>query len=327
MDVPEVSRSELEGQFTQPPSVPVGWVEAVTKGGIRHQELTTHSLQAAFELGQRSATLSHAFFAGYQVALQVLQKKSRLCNETAALCVTERKGNRPYQIETRLVMAANDFSAGDPAYTLSGEKSFITGANLVDQWLVLAISGEEDSGRKQFKLVRLSTGNLSQHVRVAALPELPMVSRVPHGAAVFDGVIVRSEDLLPGCGYQDYVRRFRWLEDVHVMASILGCLQSLGQYWENRSLETLAWSLSAALFSLGVAPSASEGVDVVVYGWVGEQLRAILPGALNASVERHGNQVHELRRDLRLFSVAEEARARRIERFWMTREEAEPGSA
>ena len=53
-------------------------------------------------------------------------------------------------------------------------------------------------------------------------------------------------------------------------------------------------------------PSASEGVDVVVYGWVGEQLRAILPGALNASVERHGNQVHELRRDLRLFSVAEE---------------------
>ena len=64
-----------------------------------------------------------------------------------------------------------------------------------------------------------------------------MVSRVPHGAAVFDGVIVRSEDLLPGCGYQDYVRRFRWLEDVHVMASDTGVFAILRAILENRSLE------------------------------------------------------------------------------------------
>ena len=61
---------------------------------------------------------------------------------------------------------------------------------------------------------------------IAILPE------ISHGVVEFSNVAVSAESLLPGDGYLAYIRPFRTIEDLHVIAAILGYLLRIGTRYD-----------------------------------------------------------------------------------------------
>jgi hypothetical protein len=56
------------------------------------------------------------------------------------------------------------------------------------------------------------------------MPPTRFVPEVPHARLAFDGVAVAHEDVLPGDGYERYIKPFRSVEDIHVTAAVLAYL-------------------------------------------------------------------------------------------------------
>ncbi len=312
IDYPD--RQAVLNQLIRPLPVVDWWSDRVANLPGPARLTGSGSLTAAFGLGQYAGDVGAAFFAGYQVALQVLQAKASLEGQSAAVCVTEAKGNRPRQIETRLVAGPSNRS--DNQWVLEGTKSFVTGADKVDQWLVLACTGFAEDGLKRFKLVVIDVHEALGRVQCTELPPLSVVPTVPHGKVVFEGYPIAAEQLLPGCGYVDYIKRFRWLEDIHVMASVLGAVHSLGRVWQMPALEVLGLSLFCTLSNLGVAPQAGEEADVVVFDWLSGTLKSQLPELLQQRPDRYAAQAEAFHRDLKIFDIARGVREQRVARYW-----------
>src|SRR6185369_10915467 len=53
-----------------------------------------------------------------------------------------------------------------------------------------------------------------------AMPPTRFVPEVPHAGVLFHEVRVPASALLPGDGYERYVKPFRTVEDIHVMLAI-----------------------------------------------------------------------------------------------------------
>jgi len=160
-----------------------------------------------------------AFLSGYQAALGALLP-SLAPDRRAALAVTEDAGNHPRAITTELT--------GDAApFVLAGEKSFVTLGPSAHVLLVLATRGIGDDGRPRLVLVQVPRDAIG--VRVETLPPLPFIAEVPHGRAVFDGVAVASDAVLPGDGYADYSKPFRTIEDAHVHGALVAYFARLAR--------------------------------------------------------------------------------------------------
>ncbi len=148
------------------------------------------------------------------------------------------------------------------------------------------------------------------------LPELPMVPDVPHAAVSFAGVEIDPEDRLPGDGYLGYVKPFRTVEDVHVVASVLGYLLGVARShaWPEAIMERLLGVL-ASFRTLALEPPLAPAVHLALAGVLAD-LRTLLHDA-----EPHWEAVPEevaanFRRDVRLLDVASQAREARREAAW-----------
>jgi acyl-CoA dehydrogenase len=145
------------------------------------------------------------------------------------------------------------------------------------------------------------------------------VPEVPHARLRFDGVRVDASALLPGDGYDQYVKRFRTVEDIHVQAAVLSYLM--------REAQRLAWPegwierLSALLAALGklsdMPPENAEthislaGALAIGAGLIDEAEAFWLKAATDAAALRWA-------RDRELLTVASGARAQRTRRAWET---------
>lgn len=160
--------------------------------------------------GRLAATPGLAFLAGYQGALRALWPCAPW--SLGALCVTENKSVRPADLQTRL----SDL-------LLHGRKDFVTAGDAAD-WLLVAAREEQ-----QAQAVRLALGvvrNGDPGVRIEVLPSLPLMPDIGHARLHLAGAHCER---LAGDGWDDYVKPFRSIEDLHVLTAVGAWLYGVGQ--------------------------------------------------------------------------------------------------
>jgi len=260
-----------------------------------------------------------AFAAGYQAALR------RLCPDlpagtVAALCVTEEAGNRPRDIATRLEPLEPAEGGG---WRLSGAKRWATlgpagSLLLVAARLTDAADGvdSERGARPRLKVARVPVP--APGLSVEPMAGIGFVPEVPHARLRFDGVAVAADALLPGDGWDQVVKPFRTIEDLHVTLAVLAYLlrEARARRWPAAIAERLA-ALMLLLAELGAAPPDAAAMQVALEGAL--QLAHALyaeAGTLFAAAGADDPGAARWARDQPLFAVARQARALRAERAW-----------
>jgi hypothetical protein len=177
------------------------------------QNTLSYQTPAALALyaGLNADRLASAFACGYQAALRHLFPS--LGTQVGAFCVTEATGAHPRQIQTTL----NKTTQG---WQLSGDKSFVSMADLAQQAFVIALRGEQD-GRPDLALVQVAISQT--HCKLSK--PLSYIPELCHGALTIDTSIT-SASILPGDGHSDYSKVFRILEDIYVSIAVLSMLLS-----------------------------------------------------------------------------------------------------
>jgi alkylation response protein AidB-like acyl-CoA dehydrogenase len=251
--------------------------------------------------------LGYAFASGYQAALRQLAPDlpaSRL----ASLCVTERGGGHPRAIEARLT------HVGDGFY-LSGTKRWATLSDVAGVLLVAATLGPPDErGRPQIRVVRVDAA--APGVQITPMPSTPFTPEILHGEVRLDEVRVAATALLPGDGYARYIKPFRTIEDLHIQGALFGFLLAAARRLDapRALLERLAAQL-ATLGALAARDPSDAGVHVALAGAL--RLAAPLVAEIEAAWALAGDASHALwQRDRLLLGIAENARAKRLERAW-----------
>jgi len=166
-------------------------------------------MDRAIVAGYCADRVGWAFASGYQAALHALfpgAPEDRIC----ALCVTEEAGNTPKAIETTLLDRK-----------LNGAKKWTTLGPDGGLFFVAAKTGESQ-GRSEIRIVKANSGQPG--IQVELMPATKFVPEVPHARLKFENVAIADDALLPGDGYEQYVRPFRTVEDLHVHGAILAYL-------------------------------------------------------------------------------------------------------
>lgn len=262
--------------------------------------------QRAAVTGLHAPCVAWAFAAGYQCALDRMLGPLD-ANLFHALCVTERSGNRPRDIGCRL-------EARGDHWVLNGEKSYVTGGAAADLLFVAARAGEDAQERPRIVMLRLPRDRAGIEVRQGA--DLPFVPELPHAAVRFHELRVDRADLLPGDGYDRYIKPFRTLEDTHVELALIGMLIR-----HSRALPAAAEGVHMLLgvISTLLVVAAMDPADTAAH-----LLLAGNRSALGQAIEQLEPlwEVHEpafhaaWQRDRALLSVARSAREARTAKAW-----------
>lgn len=268
----------------------------------------TNPVDAAILGGFRSEVLATAFAAGYQAALGALFPD--LPGENiVSLCVTERGGGHPRAIFTHLEKRSSG------AYTLTGEKRWATLAPHATLLFVVARAGEDPkTNRSLFRVVRVSPQ--ARGVRIVPMPETPFVPEIPHAEISFEEVPVIDTDILPGDGYDDYVKPFRTIEDIHVHAAGAGYLVRVcRQYDLGRGLLERLAHVVASLRAVAAADAKDPVTHIVLAGILAESgaiLRDFDAAFAKAAPPKH----IKFAMDKPIFDIASRVRAERSAKAW-----------
>jgi hypothetical protein len=260
------------------------------------------TVDRAFAGGACADRLGFAFAGGYAEALRALVPTTTgIC----ALCATEEGGAHPRAIQTRL-----------DGGRLTGKKKWATIASHAEALLVVASIGNDPQGRNRLRVVRVPTGSRGV---VLAPASAAFVPEIPHASVEFDDVAVADADVLPGDGYDDYLKPFRTIEDIHVHAALTGYLIGVARR-NSLPRETVDRLLALALATHAVAtcdPKATAthlalaGVLDIAANLVVEVETAWRALPLDAERTRW-------ERDRALLMVAGKARAARRDKAWET---------
>jgi acyl-CoA dehydrogenase len=189
-----------------------------------------------------------AFASGYQAALRALLPDVQ-SDVVAAFCVTEERGNRPRDIETRFTPAA------DGSVSITGAKRWTTlGPDSSLLLIVGALPPGEGDARVRLRVARVAAQ--APGVQLLPMPETRFVPEVPHARVHLDAVQVDAGALLPGDGYERYVKPFRSIEDIHVTLAVAAYLlrEARQRQWPAGFAEQLA-ALLVVLADLAAAPA------------------------------------------------------------------------
>ena len=197
----------------------LSWYQKTRAVSCKSVPLELESLYCGFF----AKSIGQAFASSYQIAIQRLTGVDT-CGGVASFCVTENKSTHPTSMQSCLSLD------NEGRYRLSGKKDFVTLACEAKKLFVAvrseeAKSGEGKAGRNIIKLVEVDVA--APGVNVQVLPTLPFVSDVSHGVVSFDSIIVDPASILSGDGYADYVKPFRWFEDINVFMSVSAYLFKL----------------------------------------------------------------------------------------------------
>jgi len=245
--------------------------------------------------GRLAATPGLAFLAGYQAALRVLWPSAPW--SLGALCVTENKSTRPADMSTRL-----------EALTLSGRKDFVTAADAAD-WLLVAAREDAPGQPVRLGLGVVRTG--APGVRIEALPALPLMPDIGHARLHLEQAHCER---LAGDGWDDYVKPFRSIEDLHVLSAVTAWLFGVGQEsaWPQPVQLRLLGLLAGCAEVARQCPSAPAG-HLLLAGLFAQfdSLRGELDAAFAAGP---ANWAQLWRRDQGLLSIAGGARSKRLQK-------------
>ncbi len=269
-----------------------------------------HTVDRAIAAGCAADRVGYAFGGGYQAALVCLVP-SLASASGACLAATEKGGAHPGAIETRLVQSASG------AWTLSGRKSWVTLADPESMLLVVASLGLGSSGKNRLRVVRLPASRRGVKVHVKTTTPSFAVE-IAHAEVELDGVVVEGGEILEGDGYDRYLKPFRTLEDIHVLAAILGYVTVTARAfdWPDGIVDQLAAHL-VTLRALGAEEPSRAEVHIALAGTFAaarETLERALPFWQRAGADVAARWA----RDRLLLDVAEGARKKRLEAAWRT---------
>jgi hypothetical protein len=157
-----------------------------------------------------TATPGLAFLVGYQAALRALWPSAP--QSLGALCATEQRSLRPADMQTRL----SDLR-------VNGRKDFVTAGDAAE-WLLIAARSEAAGEAPRLKLAVVYGGEPG--VTLEKLPAIALMPDISHGRVLLDGALC---ELLPGDGWDAYVKPFRTLEDLYVLSAMSAWLYGVGQ--------------------------------------------------------------------------------------------------
>jgi acyl-CoA dehydrogenase len=250
--------------------------------------------------GIYAETLGLAFAASYQAALRSLFS-TLPDDKLAALCATEAMGAHPKAIQTKL-------SVLEKQHLLSGHKTFVTLADHAKILFVVATTGEH--------LVVVQVTADAPGVQIIPMPPFSFVPEISHAEATFTEVALHEANLLPGDGYDLYLKPFRTIEDIFVHTACLGYLLRVARkyQWPGSAIEDIL-SLLLALAPLStMIPSAPE-THLVLAGVIRSTKRLIIE--LEPLWERCPEETRTgWQRDKKLLQVAERVRQQRTESAW-----------
>jgi len=275
----------------------------------RHVEAAStwrNPMDLAIAGGFRADRVGWAFAAGYQAALRALLP-GLPDDRIAAFCVTEVDGNTPRAVKSTLVRAAG-------GWRLDGTKRWTTLGPSGALFLVVARDEAACGERVALKVARVPSD--APGVAVQAMPETRFVPEVPHAQLRFENVALRDDALLPGDGYDDYVKPFRTVEDLHVNAAIVAYLV--------REARRLAWPATwteraaAHLHAMRALAAEDAGKPATHVALAGALANA---GALMEEAGAHFGRSDDpaagrWQRDRELMGTAGKARALRTQRAW-----------
>jgi acyl-CoA dehydrogenase len=248
-----------------------------------------------------------AFASGYQAALHALFPDApgdRIC----ALCVTEADGNSPKAIKSSLTRNRD-------AWILNGSKRWTTLGPQGALFFVAARDEAASLARASIRIARVDSN--AQGLKIENMRATNFVPEVPHARLQFENLQLLESAILPGDGYDQYVKPFRTVEDIHVQAAVLAYLMREGQRlaWPQGWLERLA-ALLAALGRIADMPAEEPETHVALAGalafgagLIGETDAFWLACATDPAALRW-------RRDRDLLKVASGAREQRTRRAW-----------
>ncbi|CAD5105970.1 acyl-CoA dehydrogenase middle domain-containing protein [Zestomonas carbonaria] len=245
--------------------------------------------------GRLAATPGLAFLAGYQAALRALWPSAPA--SLGALCVTENKSVRPADLQTRL-----------DGLVLNGRKDFVTAADAAD-WLLVAARDEAPGEAPRVALGVVYNG--AAGVRIEILPALPLMPDISHGRLYLDGAHCER---LAGDGWDDYVKPFRSLEDLHVLCAVTA--------WQYGIADEHGWPQELRLQLLGLLAGCAEvarqpvraAASHVLLGGLYAQQVALLSQIDAAFAAGPAELASVWQRDQRLLDVASGARSKRLEK-------------
>ena len=265
------------------------------------------TIDRAIAGGFAADRLGWAFAAGYHQALQGLVP-TLPPQLPAALAATEEGGGHPSAMNTTL------FPAAKGEWSLSGIKRFVTLGRYARTLLVVASVGTDASGRNALRLARVSAA--APGVTLEALPATAFAPEIEHAQAVFTDVRLAAADLLPGDGYDRYLKPFRTLEDLHVVGASLGHLLGASRrYAWPESLHEELLATVVAVRALAALSPASAAVHVALAGVFRAMGRvtAAADGFYGAAVD---DEATRWARDRGLLRVAERVREQRRVAAW-----------
>jgi len=252
-------------------------------------------LELALLGGCRAATPGLAFLAGYQAALRVVWPSAPAA--LGALCVTENRSTRPADMSTRL-----------DGLQLNGRKDYVTAGDAAD-WLLVAAREEASGESPKLALAVLHKG--TPGFQVEALPAIKLMPEVGHARLLLNNA---SCERLAGDGWDGYVKPFRSIEDLHVLAALSAWHFSLAREcgWPQDLQLRLLGLLTGCAEVARQSPSAAI-THVLLAGLFAQQqaLRADLETALAAG-PAHWAELWQ--RDQALLTIAGTARAKRLEK-------------
>jgi hypothetical protein len=265
----------------------------------------TEPFELALARGACADRLGFAFAGGYAEALRVLVPGLPPGSITA-LCATEEGGAHPRAIRARLA------PAGPGRHELSGRKKWATVATAAASLLVVASVGEE-GGKNRLRVVRVAADAPGVRLHPSAAPFVPEIS---HAEVELDRVAVADADVLPGDGYDAYLKPFRTIEDLHVHAALAGYLIGVARRHQlPRELVERLLVLAAATRALAGADPKAAATHAALAG-----VLALVPPLLAELEPRWaaagGDEWTRWQRDRGLLRVAGSARAARRERAW-----------
>ena len=197
--------------------------------------------------------IGYAFLAGYRAALAKLDPTLG----RASLCASETGGAHPRAIETTIRPQGG-------AFVMNGEKTFATLASAADVLLVVASIGKNGE-RNQLQVARIPSKR--EGVTIRDRDPIAFAPEIPHARVSFRDVRVEAAEILEGDGYERYVKPFRTIEDVHVIAAWLGHVVRLVRaYDQPREMIEQALAALAALRSIAEEPPLDPGAHIALAG-------------------------------------------------------------
>jgi alkylation response protein AidB-like acyl-CoA dehydrogenase len=279
----------------------------------------TATCERALARGACADRLGFAFAGGYAEALRALVPDLPPGSITA-LCATEEGGAHPRAIHTRLAEIAPG------RYELTGRKKWATTAGAASSLLVIASTGEE-GGKNRLRAVRVPAGAPGLRLHESRAPFVP---EIPHAEVELAGVAVTAADVLPGDGYDDYLKPFRTIEDLHVHAALAGYLIGVARRRRlpRERIERLL-ALAAAVLGLAGADPKAPATHAALAGVIdlaGQIVGEVEAAWATALDEQPDDEHARWQRDRGLLRVAGAARAARRERAWELLDGAAPAA-